>query len=228
MLNPVYKRYADRLRALIDEGKSVTELEQRHGSTKFDVWIGKEDKIPLHAWLGKVNNVLYMVFGPESPQVKHFTEILPHENLRSVERAHEVYYIIGVLEGALDDLEHGFLTGQEFLVAGEVFDSVLEQAKHLVDTGYKDPAAVLARVVLEDALKRIARAEGLDDTLKASRINDELKKAQRYPQPQWRLVQAWLDVGNSAAHGRFDDYDAERVQETIRDIEHFLATELRI
>lgn len=214
MLSPKYQRYADRLRALYDEAMSLTEPGNQ--------------LIKLHAWLEKVGNILNSVFGPQSLQVKHFTEILLGQNRRPVENAYDILPIMGILRGALDDLAHGFLTGQEFLIAGDVFDSVLEQAKHLLDTGYKDPAAVLARVVLEDALKRIARAEGIADTLKASQLNDELKKASRYPQPQWRLIQAWLDVGNAAAHGNFGDYDADRVKDVISGIEQFLATELRI
>jgi len=227
MLSPKYQRYTERLRSLIHKGKSVAGLERVYGPDDFS-YIGKQDLIELHAWLGKVNNILNAVFGPKSTQVKHFLEILPSNSLSYVEHALDVLLIVGVLQGALDDLEHGFLTGQEFLVASDVFDSVLEQAKHLADTGYKDPAAVLARVVLEDALKRIARAEGIDDTQKASQLNDELKKASRYPQPQWRLIQAWLDVGNAAAHGKFDEYTADDVKNAINGIEQFLATELRI
>ena len=128
-----------------------------------------------------------------------------------------------MLEGALNDLENGYLIGQEFIIAGEVFDSVLEQATYLNQSGHKDPAAVLARVVLEDSLKRLAREESLNETLSASRINDELRRVGRYAQPQWRLIQAWLDLGNAAAHGRFAEYSQQDVQKLIEDIERFLA-----
>ena len=179
MLNPKYQRYVDRLRALVDEADSVVRLERQHGPHERSVYISGADKAPLHAWLGKVSNILNAIFGPHSTQVKHFVEVLPSNSLHLVETAHQIYPIVGILKGAMDDLEQGFLTGQEFLVAGDVFDSVLEQAKHLTSTGHKDPAAVLARVVLENALKRIARVEGIADTLKASVLNDELRKANR-------------------------------------------------
>jgi HEPN domain-containing protein len=116
------------------------------------------------------------------------------------------------------------LHGQEFLIAGEIFDSVLEQAKYLVTSGYKDPAAILARVILEDALKRLARGEGIDDTLRASRINDELKAISKYSQPQWRLIQAWLDIGNAAAHGKFDEYSREYVVKLLEGVGGFVAS----
>ncbi len=119
------------------------------------------------------------------------------------------------------------MLGQEFFIAGEVFDSILEQAKYLVQNSYKDPAAVLARVVLEDALKRIARVVGVDENQKASFINDELKKKGRFSQPQWRFIQGWLDIGNAAAHGKFDQYTQDDVVKMIDDVERFLVNEFR-
>lgn len=220
MLNPRYQRSADRLRELIEEGQVVAKLERPSSVGSF---IQEEDKISLHAWLTKVNNIIEAVFGTQSPHFRHLKRLTKGSALH----AYEIYPIVGLLTGALDDLEKGYLVSQEFLIAGEVFDSVLEQARHLNQTGYKDPAAVLARVVLEDALRRISREEGLDDTHKATRLNDELKKVERYSQPQWRLIQAWLDIGNAAAHGRFDEYNEDDVERLIAGIEQFLAVEFR-
>lgn len=112
------------------------------------------------------------------------------------------------------------------MIAAEVFNSILEQATELNDKGYKDPAAVLARVALEDTLKRIARAEGIDDDQKTSTVNNELRKARIYPKPQWRQIQAWLDVGNDAAHGNFGNYSQKDVDNLIQGVETFIATNL--
>lgn len=215
MLNPKHQRYADRLRALIKEGETVATLEKASPRGLASI----ADKVSLHSWSAKVQNILVTVFGANSSQYEYY------ERLTSqwVDQAYKVNSVVGLLIGALDDLENGYLAGQEFIIAAEIFDSVLEQAKHLNQAGYKDPAAVLVRVVLEDSLKRLAREESIDDTLKASRINDELKKVGKYAQPQWRLVQAWLDTGNSAAHGQFNDYTQENINQLIEDVERFLA-----
>lgn len=223
MLSPKHKRYADRIRELMEEGQAVAKLERPSGVRGFGPYI--RDKAPLQAWLVKVNNILETAFGPNSPQMYHFQQFTT--DIADVAYSSEVLSIVGILTGALDDLEKGYLLGQEFLIAGEIFDSVLEQAKHLNRSGHKDPAAVLARVVLEDALKRIARGEGLDDNQRASQLNDDLRRIGKYPQPQWRLVQAWLDIGNAAAHGNFNEYNEEDVEGLIEDIERFLATEFR-
>lgn len=226
MLNPKHQRYADRIRELIEEGKAVAKLEKA-SSSSFPDSIQRGDKIPLQAWLVKASNILETVFGSQSSHFRHFEKLMPR-GPQHIYNAGDVYPIVGVLSGALDDLENGYLLGQELLIAGEVFDSVLERAKYLNQTGYRDSSAVLARIVLEDALKRLARAEGIDDNQKATKINDELRKANRYPLPQWRLIQAWLDIGNAAAHpGGSNQYDEQNLKGAIEGIEQFLATEFR-
>lgn len=214
-------RIADRLESLSEEGREIASLAQpsRHTPTP---WIQDDDKIELHAWLGKVENIIERVFGRDSAYYRQYDELTQG----TTERAYQIYKIIGLINGALDDLRSGYLIDQELLIAGEVFDSIIEQARHLSERGYKDPAAVLARVVLEDGLRRISKQEGLDDTVKASELNDNLRDAGRYPKPRWRQIQAWLDRGNAAAHGDFDDYDHADVAGLIDDVEGFLAAEL--
>ena len=224
-MNPKYQRYANRISELINAGYAVAKLEKRRGRAG-SAYIGDEDVVALQAWLVSVRNILEIVFSSDGPQVRHF-DTFTKQGLHLVEHAADLYPIIGVLKGALEDLEKGYLVKQEFLVAGGVLDSVLEEAEQLNKAGYKDAAAVLARVVLEDALRRIAREETIDDDQKtAAFLNDELKKIDRYPQPQWRLIQAWLDIGNCAAHGEFDNYDEDAVETMIQGIEQFLAAEL--
>ena len=224
MLNLKNKRYAERLQELIEEGKAVAKLER---PSSVGNYIQGEDDIKLNAWLTKTSNILETVFGAQSPQCRSFKDVLPKDGIRSVSRAYDIHPITGVLAGALDDLEKGFLLGQEFLIAGEVFDSILEQAKELNKIGYKDPSAILARVVIEDALKRLARREGVDDSQKASQLNDNLKKLGIYPQAQWRFIQVWLDIGNAAAHGKFGEYTEEDVMNMIKGVEQFLLAELQ-
>lgn len=178
-----------------------------------------KEKVPLHAWLAKVENIVGAVFGKESAHFRQVGGVLA----RHPEHSYEVNAIVGDLTGGLSDLEGGFLVGQEHLIAGAIFDSVLEEATHLAKAGLKDPAAVLVRVVVEDCLKRLSSEEGLDDSAKASAMNDALRDKGRYPKPQWRMVQAWLDIGNSAAHGKFADYSQDDVLRIVADVGRFLA-----
>jgi hypothetical protein len=221
MLNPKYQRFADRFRELIEEGQRLS-MSASVASQLGGFYLHDRYNAELYSWFARTVNIVQAVFGAQGYCYGRLKEEEPNIFYRG-----HIDTVVGLLIGALDDLEKGFLLGQEFIVAGEVFDSILEQAKYLNERGYKDPAAVLARVVLEDALKRIARQEGIDDTQKASKLNDDLWKANRYPQPQWRLIQSRLDIGNAAAHGDFDRYNQDDVVRFIEDVERFVAAELR-
>jgi hypothetical protein len=84
----------------------------------------------------------------------------------------------------------------------------------------------LVRVVVEDALRRIARAEGINDSGTAARLNDALRDIGRSGKPMWRQIQTWLDVGNAAAHGHFDQYSEATVVQAIDDVGRFWAQEV--
>ncbi|MEI2396132.1 DUF4145 domain-containing protein [Paenibacillus phytohabitans] len=213
MLNPKYKRYVDRLCELSEE--SVHILATRIEDSEFS---SIKDKVRLKSWVTKVENIIEIACGKSSPHYKALSKLTS----RTIEHPYQINAVTGVLSAAIDDISNGFLTGQEFIIAGEIFDSVLEESRQLFYTHHKDAAAVLCRVVLEDSLKRIARQESIDDNQKASKINEELKKKGRYGQPQWRMIQAWLDIGNSAAHGKFTEYTEQDVKGFIDGVESFI------
>jgi hypothetical protein len=219
-MNPKYARYAQRLREVIAQGEQVARLERPGQHVPPYI----QDKEQLHAWLVNVDHIIRAAFGTEGAHFIHFNKATE----RAPEHSYEVNRIVGILKGALSDLEGGFLVRQEHLVAGVVFDSVLEQARYLTKNDFKDPAAVLCRVVLEDCLRRLCRDEHLPDSGKAAALNDALLAANRYTKPQWRQIQSWLDIGNAAAHGKFSDYDNPAVIQMIDGVERFVAQELGI
>jgi len=216
-VNPKYARVAERIKQLITEGSEIAKLERKH---EYETYI--DDYARLYAWFVQVDNIGRTIFGVDSAHFIHLQEVLKGKPSRS----YEVNMVIGIMKGALSDLEGGFLIHQEQLVAGAVFDSVLEQGRHLLKSGFKDPAAVLGRVVIEDCLRRVSREVGLPDSGKAAALNDALRDGGRYSKPQWRVIQSWLDIGNSAAHGKFSDYDDAGVARMIDEIEGFVAREL--
>jgi hypothetical protein len=188
MVSPQQAKLESHFEKLIQEGEAVAASASSlyPGGERF-----VQNETPLHSWLVKVQNILQLTFGENSAPHKHYAAIPRHE----VSLLYQIRTVIGILTGALSDLKDGFIVGQENLIAAEVFDSVIEQARHLNNNKYKDAAAVLGRVVLEDALKRMARKAGIDDKQTAARINDQLLSTLVYSQPQWRRNQALFDIG---------------------------------
>lgn len=211
------------MKELVEEGRALPAREQN--STDFGSYFRSEARVDVQSWLVRVGNCLETVLGAGSVHCYHFKDYTK-DGFKHVERGHDILNIMGILDGGLRDLEGGFLLGQEFLLAAEVHDSLLSQAKELCNKGYAQAAAVIARVVLEDTLRRVSAANGLNSAGKASLLNDELKKKSVYSQPQWRLIQACLDVGNAAAHNKTEDFGQTSVERMIDDVERFLVAQM--
>jgi hypothetical protein len=138
-----------------------------------------------------------------------------------------VAQVIGVAEGLLHDLRHGYTRSIEELLHSDVFADYLEMADHLLSNGYKDAAAVVSGSTLEAHLKQMASKHGVaieqnGKPKKADLINSDLVKASAYSKLEQKNVTAWLGLRNSAAHGNYSDYESEQVALMNQGIKDFI------
>jgi hypothetical protein len=134
---------------------------------------------------------------------------------------------VGVAKSLLSDIKNGYLKSLEEIIHGDVFGDFLEMAKHLVDNGYKDAAAVLAGSTLEAHLKQLSRKHGVSIATgaapkKADVINADLVKAGAYSKLDQKNVTAWLGLRNDAAHGNYAAYDKSQVDLLISSVRDFV------
>ena len=117
------------------------------------------------------------------------------------------------------------------LIAAEFFSDFLDMAGHLLEEGYKDPAAVLAGSVLEEHLRQLADKNGVDiiekrngkDVFrKADTLNADLTKTKAYNVLEQKSVTSWLDLRNNAAHGKYGQYTKDQVQLMLDGIRGFM------
>jgi hypothetical protein len=137
----------------------------------------------------------------------------------------EILKGLEVLKGLKEDIEGGYLTKIETLVSGEVFSDFLDMAEHLLDNGYKDPAASLIGAVLEDSLRRMC----INNTLPVksgdniSTLNQRLaSKKGVYNRLQQGKIGVWNNVRDSADHGRFGEYKEDDVKDMLEAVRKFL------
>ena len=100
-------------------------------------------------------------------------------------------------------------------------------SKHLVLSGYKDAAAVMAGSTLEAHLRQIAnkfsvQVEVSDRPKKADAINSDLAKISAYNKLDQKNVTAWLGLRNQAAHGNYNEYDKQQVNLLISSVRDFI------
>ena len=133
----------------------------------------------------------------------------------------------GMLQALRDDYESGYLQSVVELVHADLFADFLDMADHLIQQGYKDPAAVVAGSVLEEHLRKLCDKHGIDvlkadgTPKKADALNSELAGAGAYSKLDQKSVTAWLDLRNKAAHGKYGEYTQEQVTLMIQGVQDF-------
>jgi hypothetical protein len=166
-----------------------------------------------------------LTFGPAHPYCSEFdTEIKSLDPGDSREA-------LGILTAIRKEIAEGWLVTLRGLVAAEFFADFLEMADHLFAQGYKDPAAVLAGSVLEEHLRQLSGAneiavteqkDGRDVPRKADSLNADLSRAEVYNKLDQKSVTSWLDLRNKAAHGKYEEYQAEQVRLMIGGVRDFI------
>jgi len=199
--------------AIAQTRKQQTTVKRLTGEPYFEI-----SSSQFKGWGTSVLGLLQRVFGEESPHYKNFMFIYHSytEDENEFEQARAIFL------AAKEDYEGGYLFNYHSLVAAEVLDDALEQAKELVNAGYKDPACVVAGVTLETALKDLCSRKSIVHA-KLDTMNVELYKAGTYNLPKQKQITAWADLRNKAAHGDWNAYNEQDVRDMISGVERFIA-----
>jgi hypothetical protein len=170
-------------------------------------------------WSTSVLNLLQNAFGTESVHFKNFRKIYDAFG------EHESHFqsALGVFHAAKEDYEGGHVFTLQKAVSGEVFGDFVVLAKKSIDEGHKDVAAVLACAALEDALKRYARAEGLDvDEADMKTVVNALKSKGLVSGFQTTLFDDMPKIRDYAMHANWGKIKPEDVSSVIGFVERFL------
>ena len=166
------------------------------------------------------------VYGRSHPHFAEFNECSNNSYFSNAQNS------LAVMQTIREEIAGGWLSTVRGLITAEVFADFLEMAEHLLETGYKDPAAVMAGSVLEEHLRQLCAANSIDACeeknskqipKKADRLNAELAGAAVYTKLDQKQITAWLDLRNNAAHGKYDQYTDSQVKNAIAGITNFMS-----
>ena len=136
--------------------------------------------------------------------------------------------LVGLLRSLRFEIEAGYLDRISGLIRAETFTDFLSMAEHLLEEGYKDPAAVLSGSILEQHLRALCDVFNIEPTLpdgrwkKADALNAELAKGDFYTKLTQKNVTSWLGLRNEAAHGNYNRYDLANVRLMLEGIKLFM------
>lgn len=220
MSQKILTRYEE----LIQEVQSIISLSKiKHHEYGSYETLGEDGDAQYLSWKIKSKTLLRLSCGENSIHFENFLESEKPQNFDN--KTQVIKRLTPILIAAYDDFKNGFLISFKQIVQAEVFDSELEQAKSLLESGYKNPSAVIAGVVLETAIKELSLNHGIElERKKLTHLNDELAKLGVYNKLQQKRITALADIRNNAAHGDYDQFTKDDVTGMIEDIERFLLT----
>lgn len=175
----------------------------------------------VKAWGTSVLSLFRQAFGEEGTHTQQFKAAFA--NAGEFHSLYEIAY--AVFMAAKEDFEGGYIFNLRGLVKAEVLSDALDQAKELLDAGYKDPACVLVVVSLEIAIKEIAARNSIPHA-KLDKMNTDLYKAGIYNIAKQKQITAWADLRNKGAHGEWSAYSTPDILDMHAGVERFIADHL--
>ncbi|GAH23477.1 unnamed protein product [marine sediment metagenome] len=212
----------DHFQRLINEGKTILK---KYGYFNGEFRGSYPTGLEYNKWYSSTRNLIGKACGGHGPHYKQMEDA--HALAKGY--THRLPECLGVLESAYEDFKLGLLEDTKALITAEVFTDFIEQAEYLLDEGYKLPAAVLMRGVLEDSLRTLCKKAkiSLTDKPKLNWMNSELVKEGIYNKNVHKQITAWAAIGNSAAHMKINEFSDIDVKNMISGIINFNATLLK-
>ena len=162
--------------------------------------------------------VIDALYGARSEKWKEYIEQATGKV--NVEKEANIY--VGILKTILGEIEMGLVLDLRKEIEGEVFADFVVLAKRSLEEN-KDVSAVLACAALEDALKRLGVANGLNvENKQMSEVIAALKTKGLLKGAQAKVVSAHVTLRNKAFHAEWDKIEKPEVNSAIGFTEQFL------
>jgi hypothetical protein len=203
-----------RFEELADQIPPLKSMARMHGPASIDTgkWYG---------WCISATHLLKLVFGDSSVHFTEFKNIYdPNVGGFSVD---VLEWLNGIFLAAKADFEGGYAITLEASIAGEIFADFVALAKEALNQKQKDVAAVLGCAALEDTLKRLGAANGLDvrDKEMADVVN-AIKAAKLVGGGAAKLLSSMPKIRNYALHANWDNITEAEVGGVIGFVEQLI------
>jgi hypothetical protein len=190
----------------------IDELLERLGPIKASHWSsqiggGFKDTVGLEAFYTEAISLLATVYGKTSPHYQRVIHFYNEGHLRALQQTE------GLLVGTKANLKDGLLDDLRSKILVEIKSDFLDTSRRLLDEGEKDPASVLACIVLEDSLKRLAEKFNLKDASdKEMGITaSALLTAGAIEKSTNQSIQNFKNLRNASLHAQWNQVSAESV-----------------
>ncbi len=197
-------------------------------------YLGQEKIQEIRSIVARGGQLIEVLYGLNSFLFGQFKSVIDIPNFDNIDRYRHEHFagMIGIFKAVKSNIESGMLINFRNKIRAEIFADFLEMAEQILDDN-KDAAAILLGAVLENSLRKIASAKGIDDQHSNGKpftinpLNIELARNEIYNALVQKQITSWADLRNKAMHGRFDEYDAGQVKQMLLFVQKFCADYLK-
>ena len=195
----------------------------------YSFWTKQEDHSEFQSWIMSSSNLIISVVPKDNPIRVNLTSVLEdnHYVRGSSVPSSTLQKVFGLLKSAYEEMKHGLFKKFEYLVMAETFDDFLDHAEKFHKANQKKEAAILAAIVFEDSIKKIAKKNGIETNQTLDPLIKELIKAEVFNAIEGKRITGYVPLRNSALHANWEEFDIKNVGEFIKAtksiIENFLA-----
>jgi len=214
----------ERFNTLFEHGRNLTGW--LHQAKKG--YVPDDDIHSYHAWLLDVTNLVHLITTPNDPVRLECDRIMNSVAQEKGMAADAIRKMYGVLDAASSQWNIGFLRPIELVIVAETFSDFLARAETYHKGNKKIEAGVLASVVLEDTVKKIAATAGLETQKRSlEELVDSLVKANIFTDVKAKQVKVYATVRNHALHAEWESLNIRDVGELIKGTQELIAEFLR-
>ena len=192
--------------------QKLDELLERISRLKETWWSsnmggGFKDTVSFEAVYTEAISLISTIYGKADPHYQRIIHFYNQGHLHALEQTE------GLLEGTKSNLQSGLIDDLKSKVLIDIKSDFLETANNLLAEGEKDPAAVLACIVLEDSIKRLAAKFDVNDAKdkELSVAAGALFRAGVIEKSTNQSIQNFKNLRNASLHAQWEQVSAESV-----------------
>jgi hypothetical protein len=201
----IEKKLRDKIAQLIDRAPTYTDAQIMERTERW--------KADGAAWIVEADNVVQLAV-PDFMNAYRRRMVTATLSGPMLDR---VQTIASLLRSLLTDIVEGLIGTLKTKVQAETFEDFLDHAVAYRKRGEKDQAGVIAGVVFEDTMRKIY-ADNIDKVARPEleQVIIALTKQHVITEEQAKQARVAQLIRNKAAHGEWDGFTMEGVDDTIK------------
>ena len=204
-----------RLNELIKNGNDIlSNLNLKENKSNY--YFEKSHTKNIQSWMISSANLISNI-PHNNTYLKEYEKIRNDEHINELIPIHVVQKLTGLLESLKNEIESGLLKNLEYVFIADTFDDFLKHAENFHKSNNKKEAAILASIVFEDTIRKIAEKNNIkQEGINLDKLIDSFSKQNIFTNIKAKKAKTFATIRNKALHTQWSEFDIRDVGDLIK------------